>query len=106
MKLLRASGKPINPKHIIEMQAKLNESMDKLEEEFGKCSSENAKEYQSKLETIHTNLADLYPTIINIKYPKTIKEMNELLELYGCVAFCFEKDKNDKDVTVMYILDN
>jgi len=106
MKLLRASGRPINPKHIIEMKAKLDDSMDKLEEDFGKCSIDNAKEYQSKLETIHADLTDLYPTIINIKYPKTIKEMNELLELYGCVAFCFERDKNDKNVAVMYILDN
>ena len=100
MKLYRASGQPVKPKHNALYLKELNGKMDDLEKELGKCDSENSKEFAEKLEDIHIKLMKKYPNCINIKFPNTLIKMEALTDIYGSIAFCRE----DR-VIVGYVLD-
>jgi len=100
MKLYRASGHPIDPAHRDAATQELNKAMDAIESELGKCTSENAKDYQKKLEKVSNEFPRKYPNEVKINYPRTKREIKALCEKYGSVAFCVEDAS-----LVAYILD-
>ena len=98
--MYRASGSPIKAEHNKAYFEKLNEEMDKVEQTMGKCNADNAEQFQEIMEVIHRDLTKSYPNSKRIQCPTTPKELKDLCELYGSVAFCMEDDK-----LVLYILD-
>ena len=100
MKLYRASGEPIDPRHQKLQLQGLNAAMDKLEEELGKCNAENAELFQKALASVHEDLAKQYPPVVNIKYPRTKRDIKTLCNKFGSIAFCLEDEE-----LVAYILD-
>ena len=101
MKLYRSSGAPINPEHKELYFNLLNSEMDDLEKELGKCNTDNAEEFQKRMEMIHRELTKRFPNVSNINHPRTIGRMKELTGKYGTVAFCIEDDE-----LVCYIMDS
>lgn len=101
MKLYRSSGAPVNHEHKELYFEALNKAMDDLEKELGRCSPDNAEEFQGRLETIHRDLTKRFPNVSNINYPRTTGRMKELTSKYGAVAFCEEDGK-----LVAYIMDS
>jgi len=98
--MYRASGSPIKKEDSILYFEELNKKMDELELTMGKCTSENAEQYQAIMEMIHRDLSKSYPNKKRIQCPESPKEIEKLCEEYGSVAFCVEEKK-----LVLYILD-
>ena len=98
--MYRASGTPINPDHQIAYLQELNKEMDKLENTIGKCSLANAEVFQGSLEIVHRQLTEQYPNKVQVPFPTNHKQMIELCNTYGSVAFAVEENK-----LVLYILD-
>lgn len=98
--LYRASGEPIKVKDRELYYKELNKQMDLLEDTVGKCTQDNAEEYQKHMVEIHEMISAKYPNKGKVKYPSTPKDMAKLCLEYGSVAFCEEDDE-----IVCYILD-
>ena len=97
--LYRSSGLPIKPEHVELYFKDLNQAMDNLEAIVGKCTQDNAAEFQTQMEGIHRGLTAKYPISKRIEIP-TPSDLPILCEEYGSIAFCLE-DSN----LVAYILD-
>ena len=100
MKIYRSSGAPIEPDHKELYFKALNRGMDDLEEEMGKCTTENSEEYQDKMEVLHRKLTVDYPNKSKIPFMNTTKALRKSLEKYGTLAFCIEEGE-----IVAYIMD-
>ena len=100
MKMYRASGKPVLPAHEKLYTAEMNRIFDETEEEIGKFTQDNAKEFGEKLEAKTKEVLAIYPNCIDVVYPNTQIKLKELLKKYNSVAFCMENDN-----IVAYVLD-
>ena len=98
--LYRASGSPIKSEDKELYFKELNLQMDKLEETVGKCTKDNAEEYQKHMVEIHEMITDKYPNKGKIEYPTNPKALSKLCTQYGSLAFCMEDDE-----LVAYIMD-
>lgn len=100
MKLFRASGDPINPEHVVEQKKILNQVMDKLEAEHGRCTQENSKIFTEALEATHRAFIEVHPISVPFTYPRSQKELASICKKFGAIAFCIEDGK-----MVGYIMD-
>lgn len=98
--LYRASGFPVRPGDRELYLEELNKEMDNLENMLGKCTKDNAEQYQEIMEQIHRKLSLDYPNRIQTTFPTSTKAMEDLCDKYGSVAFCKEEDE-----LVAYVLD-
>lgn len=97
IKLFRASGRPIeNADYYLNM---MNNKLDQLIEKYGR-DSEAMRKIEPELADLHLELVKQYPLEVQIDYPKSLEELQILLEKFESVAFCIDDGK-----IVAYILD-
>ena len=100
VQLFRASGKPIDKKHLNVHEKSMDRKMNKLEKKHGKCDAKNAHLFQSSLINEEQKLLQRYPNNIMIAYPTNLKELEKITKKYGAICFTFEEGKS-----IAYIMD-
>ncbi len=93
VKIFEFHGKPIEEADRKKAQTILSDAMDALEEEIGKCTPDNAVEYQSRLASMVDKQIEAFPISkeFTISTPEDVSRIVQ--DMGSAVTFCVEDDE-------------
>lgn len=101
MKLFRASGMPLNPKHEKEVKEAFKIKFDQLEEKLGKFNQDNSQEFQSELNKLEDELLTKYPRSRTIK----LKDIPAIIKQYNVAVAITKTMDGTVEALTAYLMD-